>query len=106
MHGAYLLSDKCAGKAPAAELLFPGYPGAPEVPFDLAKDALQRLGPFLRPAGGASEACATISGEFVTKKGFRTYRVEGNLQGNGFGPQGALQFGFVLKSVDEIGGCK
>jgi hypothetical protein len=106
MHGGYLLSNKCVNKTPAAELLIPGFPDAPKVPFDIDPDALRQLKPFFRLTGGSSEACAVISGSFVERKPFRTKRVQGYLEGNGFGPLGALQFGFVLKSVDEISVCQ
>jgi hypothetical protein len=106
MHGAYLLSDRCAHKAPAAALLSPHDPGAPDVPFEIDRESLERLKPFMRLNGGASVACAIVSGVFTTAKSFTTYRADGQLHGNGFGPQGALQFAFVLRSVQTITGCQ
>jgi hypothetical protein len=105
-HGAFLLTDLCSRKViPAAAVLLPRDPGVPEVDFEADQHALTSLKPYLRLAGGAATACGTIVGEFVSKPKFRTERHGPILQGNGFGPQGALRFAFILRSVIEISSC-
>lgn len=105
MHGAALLSNHCRHKAQPAALLNPHDPGAPDVAFELDRASVDLLKPFLRISGGGAEACGTISGQFASKPGFKAFRRDGELMGNGFGARGALRFAFVLHKVVEIGPC-
>ena len=104
-HGMFLMSDHCPQRAPAAVVLNPHDPGAPEVPFGVSHDALVRVKPFLRLTGGSSTACGVISGMLTVKKNFKLKQMGGGPQGNGFGPRGAYKFAFILESVIEIGPC-
>ena len=104
MHGAYLLTDRCPKPAPAPVLAFPHdrfslERSAPRVSFEANADALARLGPYLRPSGGTSEACAVITGQLFSAVKFRA----NGHQGNGFGPNGMSRLVLVIKSVDQIG---
>jgi hypothetical protein len=104
MHGAYFLTDGCPKQVPAPVLAFPHDRfsldrAAPPVSFEANADAMARLRPYLRPSGGASEACAVITGQLFSLKKFRAH----GYQGNGFGPNGLSRAVLVIKSVDQIG---
>jgi hypothetical protein len=104
LHGMFLLTDQCKRKVPAAVVVNPGDPDAPPVAFQLDGEVFQRLKPFLRLTGGADIACGRIEGQFFKKKGFHLKKGS-EPHGNGFGPRGALEVMFVLRSIDEIHGC-
>jgi hypothetical protein len=104
-HGMFILGDQCNHRLPNVLVASPGDLGAPSVSFQVDPDVWPRLAPFVRINGGANIACASIRGQFVRKRGFRLKRNDGVEYGNGFGPYGAFEFLFVIRSVDDIHNC-
>ena len=74
MHGAFLTTDSCPDDSYDIVILYPNVEGTPSVVFNLESDALERLKPFFRPAGGTAVACGILDGQVFYKKGFRSKR--------------------------------
>jgi hypothetical protein len=82
---------------PGAVLLYPGDPGAPKVDFQLDFSVRKLIPQYYRLGiTGPVTVCATVVGEFVSKRLFH----------RGYGPAGVLKFGFVLKSILDIKYCR
>ena len=106
MHGTAFLPEPCKNSLPGVAVLFPGKENSPNVEFVLDPQALARLSPFFGPTGGSSTACGVLTGQLFYKRDFRVRQEGGGPQGNGYGPRGALRWGFVIESVREIHACK
>ena len=106
MHGAYLLSDSCAGRAEGAALLFPKDTGTPPVSFEIDPGALTSLSPFFRLTGGAATACGVLRGQLVAKNRFHLRQAGAAPVGNGFGSRGAFRYAFILQSVTDVRSCE
>ena len=106
MHGAYLLSDSCAGRAEDAVLLFPKTAGTPPVNFEIDPSAVGSLSPFFKPTGGTATACGVLRGQVVVKNRFHRGKAGAGPVGNGFGSRGAFRYAFVLQSVTEVHSCE
>ncbi len=107
-HGGVVQSDACPKESDPAAILFPGTYRSPKVNFQLDPGLLDKLGPFFRvnfkePPLGI--ACATLTGQIFSKRGFKRREFGGGWQGNGYGSRGVARFGFVIQSVTDIRPC-
>jgi len=105
-HGAAFFEESCKNSPPGVALLFPGAAHNPKVDFALDSRALGQLSPFFRPTGGSAIACGVLNGKLFYKKKFHLHQEGAGPQGNGYGSRGALRWGLVIRSVDEIHGCQ
>ena len=105
MHGTAFLPEPCKNSPPGVAVLFPGNENSPKVEFTFDPQTLERLSLFFRPTGGSATACGVLTGKLFYKRDFRLRREGAGPQGNGYGPRGALRWGFVLEFVGEIHPC-
>ncbi len=106
MHGAAFIGESCKNGPPGVALLFPATAHSPKVDFGLDSRALDQLGPFFRLTGGSAVACGVLKGKLFYKKHFHLHQYGAGPQGNGYGSRGALRWGFVIRSVEEIQACQ
>jgi hypothetical protein len=106
MHGTFIISDSCKRHTEDIVVMFPKRDGTPAVNFDIDQQTVDLLKPFLRPTGGTTTACAVMTGQVFYKNRFRSKMEGAGPQGNGFGPRGAFRLAFVVRSINEIHGCR
>lgn len=106
MHGAAFLQESCKNSPPGVALLDPGASHNPKVDFEMDSRSLDQLRPFYRITGGAAIACGVLNGKLFYKKNFQLHQEGAGPQGNGYGSRGALRWGLIIRSVEEIRACQ
>jgi hypothetical protein len=106
MHGPSILpAVGCkAGPSVWAQLSFPEE-GNPVVDFALETGSREKLAPFYRLQGAPTIACATLDGQLIVTKHFRSRRIKGQLFGNGFGETGMARSALVVQRVVDVRPC-
>ncbi len=115
MDGGAFLEEPCKGSLPGVAVLIPNRFGTPSVNFELDPEDRKRLRPYLQIPGGTILACGAFKGRLVRKHDFylskRSYMgMPARMgmraaQGNGFGDQGVLEWGLIVRSLVEIHAC-
>jgi hypothetical protein len=106
MHGAGFLRESCKNSPPGVALLYPGVSHSPKVDFEMDSRSLDQLRPFYRITGASAIACGVLKGKLFYKKHFYLHQEGAGPQGNGYGSRGALRWGLVIRSVEEIHDCQ
>ena len=116
MNGGAFLEERCDGSPSGVAFLIPKRFGTPSVDFELDPEDRKRLRPYLQIPGGTILACGAFQGRLVRVHGFRLRKPSSMgmntrmgmraARGNGFGGQGVLEWGLIVRSLVEIHACQ